>query len=71
MRRNVCRVLKFDPDYFISPGYKHASGTTVPTDASEGYAKGCVFIKTDGGVNTTLYVNVGTAASCDFNAVSV
>ena len=46
-----------------------AQGTTVPTDADAGYSKGCMFIKTDGGVATTNYINEGTAASCDFNAI--
>ena len=46
-----------------------AEGATVPTDAAVGYAKGCRFIKTDGGVGTTWYVNEGTPASCDFNAI--
>lgn len=45
-----------------------AKGATVPSDATAGYAKGCIFIDTDGGAGTTLYVNEGTAASCDFNA---
>jgi len=46
-----------------------AKGATVPTDASTGFAVGCLFIDTTGGGNTTLYVNEGTAASsCDFNA---
>ena len=49
-------------------GRIYVRGTTVPTDADEGYAQGCQFIKTDGGAGTTLYINEGTAASCDFNA---
>ena len=43
-------------------------GATVPTDADVGYAKGCIFIQTDGVAGTTFYVNEGTSASCDFNA---
>lgn len=46
-----------------------AKGATVPTDADAGYAKGCIFIKTGGGVATTIYLNEGSATSCDFNAV--
>jgi len=42
-------------------------GTTVPTDGAVGYAKGCIFIKTDGSAGTTFYVNEGTSASADFN----
>ena len=43
-------------------------GTSVPTDATAGYAKGCLYIKTDGGIGSTLYVNEGSNTSCDFNA---
>ena len=50
-------------------GYLWASGDTVPTDASEGYATGCVFVHTDGGGGTALYINEGDETSCDFNAV--
>ena len=44
-----------------------ASGAVVPTDATAGYAKGCMFIQTDGGVATTFYVNEGSSSSSDFN----
>ena len=48
-----------------------ATGTGVPADATKGYAKGCLFIDTDVVAATTgLYVNVGTTAECDFDAVS-
>lgn len=46
-----------------------ANGTTVPTDADTGFAKGCIFLKTDGGVGTTIYINEGDDTSADFNAV--
>jgi len=45
-----------------------AFGDTVPTDADSGYAKGCIFVKTDGGVGTVYYINEGSDTSCDFNA---
>ena len=45
-----------------------AMGTTVPTDGTAGYGKGCIFIDTDGGIGSTLYVNEGSNTSCDFNA---
>lgn len=48
-----------------------AFGPTVPTDATAGYATGCLFQHTDGGAGTALYCNEGTATSCDFDAVSV
>lgn len=47
-----------------------ASGTTVPTDAETGFAKGCIFIDTDVASGTTgMYQNVGTNTSCLFRAV--
>jgi len=48
-----------------------ATGTTVPTDTTTGYAKGCLFIDTDVGTGTTgLYCNKGTNTSCVFTAVT-
>jgi len=45
-----------------------AYGSTVPADATVGYAPGCQFIKTDGTSNLTYnYVNVGTKASANFD----
>jgi len=46
-------------------------GETVPTDGVAGYVTGCLFIKTNGGDGTSIYVNEGTIASCDFNALIV
>jgi NADPH-dependent curcumin reductase CurA len=46
-----------------------AQGTTVPTDATAGYATGCLFFQNDGTEDTALYVNDGSATSCDFNAI--
>ena len=51
-------------------GITLAYGSTVPTDATAGYAPGCRFIHTDGTTGTALYVNEGTATSCDFNALA-
>lgn len=45
-----------------------AYGATLPTDATAGYAKGCIFFDTSGGVGTTVYANDGSNTSCDFNA---
>lgn len=42
-------------------------GTTVPTDATAGYAPSCEFFDVTNGVK---YINEGTAASCDFNRVN-
>lgn len=46
-----------------------AEGTTVPTDATSGYAVGCIFVHNDGSDGGQLYVNEGSATSCDFNAL--
>lgn len=48
----------------------YATGTGVPDDAQPGFAKGCLFIDTDVAAGTTgLYVNVGTTAEANFDAV--
>ena len=52
-------------------GILQAHGLVVPTDGDEGYAPGCLFHHTDGGDGTSLYVNEGTKASADFNAITV
>ena len=50
-------------------GLMIVSGATVPTDGTVGFAPGCLFLRTSGnGINTSLYVNEGSRASCDFNA---
>lgn len=47
-----------------------ARGTDVPTDATSGYAKGCIFVDTDVVTGSTgLYENVGTSSSCNFDAI--
>jgi hypothetical protein len=48
-----------------------AYGNSVPADGSVGYATGCLFLHTDGGAGTALYVNEGTNESCNFDAASV
>lgn len=43
------------------------TGTSVPS-ATAGFAKGCLFIKTDAGASvSSVYENIGTTASCSFN----
>lgn len=51
-------------------GILQAFGETVPTDGTATYATGCLFHKTNGGNGTALYLNEGTVASCDFNAIN-
>jgi hypothetical protein len=42
----------------------------IPADGSVGYAKGCIWIVTDGTtLDNTLYLNIGTAASANFDAM--
>ena len=47
------------------------SGTTVPTNATTGFAKGCFFVKTDAATKISgIYINVGTSTSCVFLQLS-
>jgi hypothetical protein len=46
-------------------------GITVPSDAATGYSPGCLFLHTDGTAGSELYINSGTAASADFDLVTV
>jgi hypothetical protein len=48
-----------------------AAGATVPSDGVAGYATGCIFLHTDGGDGTAAYLNEGTSAVADFNALIV
>jgi len=58
-------VLMFDRDL----NTLYARGTSVPNAAS-GYAKGCIFIKTDDTSGYKgLYENQGTTASCVFKRI--
>lgn len=46
-----------------------ARGTTVPSDAATGYAKGCIFTDMDASAGSVHYVNEGSETSADFNAL--
>ena len=48
-------------------------GATVPSDGAAGFAPACIFIHADtgGGATDCVFVNQGTAASCDFDALTV
>lgn len=47
------------------------SGTTVPTNASADFAKGCIFIKTDAGTgDAAIYQNLGSTTSCLFMPIT-
>lgn len=51
----------------LSENVLMGSGATVPINGETGYAKGCMFIQTDGGIATTFYINEGDETTCDFN----
>lgn len=58
------RVLEYNVDGDIL----RCTGTTVPTADSAGFAKGCLFIKTDAADGTKgVYENQGTKLLSDFN----
>lgn len=60
------QALEYDGDSNILL----CTGTTVPTADSSGFAKGCLFIKTDAADGTKgLYENQGTSTASDFNLV--
>lgn len=51
-----------------SDGILSCYGTIVPSDGLSGYAIGCVFQHIDGdGAADAVYINEGSATSCDFN----
>lgn len=51
-------------------GLAYVVGTTVPSDASSGYAPGCIFVDQDASAGSQFYINEGSATSCDFNPLS-
>ncbi len=57
------------PTHRSSSGILEAYGTVVPVDGTAGYVTGAIFKQTDGGANTSAYVNEGSNTSSDFNAV--
>jgi len=68
---NVCRHTRQGQPGTSVKGLLDDSGLVVPTDGASGYETGCLFRHLDGGDGTALYVNEGTVASCDFNAITV
>ena len=67
----MCSLLRMKPPAVSVPGLLFASGSTVPVDGTSGYQTGCLFQNTSGGSGTALYVNEGTFAACNFDAVTV
>lgn len=69
MLDRIASLLRIAPPILEDEGLLLSSGPTIPTDGTLGYQTGCLFQHTDGAAATALYINVGTYASCDFNAV--
>jgi hypothetical protein len=68
MSKDRARYQEFKPQIVPGVGIIMDIGTTVPTSGTAGYATGCLFLHTDGGSNTSLYVNEGSNTSCSFVA---
>lgn len=68
-QRKVRSLLVKDSDIVSGYGIIQAYGLTVPTDATAGYAPGCIFQHLDGSADGVMYVNHGSKASCNFDAV--
>jgi len=48
------------------------AGDTVPVDATSGFAPSCLFLDTNATtVDARIYINGGTAASCNFDALDL
>ena len=57
--------------YESEDGILQCYGTTVPSDEAVGYAPGCQFQKINATtIDTVLYINIGTKASCNFDALT-
>ena len=65
----IASLLKMQKP-LLNRGFLIASGATVPSDTTDGYQTGCIFMHTDGGGGTALYVNEGSITSSLFTPVS-
>lgn len=46
-------------------------GTVLITNGGAGYAKGCLYVKTDVAAGTSgLYKNIGSTAACEFTVIT-
>ncbi len=43
------------------------TGKSIPTDGTDGWAPGALFIYTSAAGGSSLYTNVGSGTSCDFD----
>lgn len=69
MATKIHSLLKMKPSELKS-GWLFGSGTTVPVDGTAGYLPGAIWQKTNGGAGTSVWINEGTEAACDFDAIS-
>ena len=70
LRRGEIRLPQLA--FSTTEGYALVLATTVPADASAGYAVGCICVHLDGsGVTDLLYVNRGSNTSSKFRFVAV
>lgn len=56
--------------YDLKGNICYAIGTTKPTDGTAGYAVNCPFYDNDTAGTANVYINEGTALSCDFNPIT-
>jgi len=70
MLQRLASLLRIQPPVIANRGLLFASGATVPTPGTDGYQTGCLFLHTDGGAGTALYVNEGSVTSCTFQALA-
>jgi hypothetical protein len=70
MSRQVIRQSAYDGLLAVpNVGRLFAAGTEAPADGQAGYAPGCLFVVYTSGTpaGQLVYLNEGTAESCDFN----
>ncbi len=65
MLGRVCSLIKMQKP-LRNRGLLFASGTSKPTDVTDGFQAGCIFQDTTNGI---LYVNEGSITSCSFQVV--
>ncbi len=72
MSRKEAAIFSRGRTYYVEGvGILFDHGKTVPTDGVSDFAPGCIFQHTDGGADTSLYINQGTLASANFDPVDV
>jgi len=71
MLQRVSALLRMQAPDQSASGLLFASGITVPTDGTAGYATSCIFQHTDGGAGTSFYINEGSVTSCSFAAAEL